>query len=305
MNKFLKITSLIIPLILLSTSLKSQSEGSDFCLNNWKVNPIIKQKQQIEIFRNDTIVVTFNYEDGLMTDGIILKNCKNCEYNKERYNYTYDKSGRRLTLKQEGYNNFISDSVKYCYSCIYDVKNRLKNYLVDKYVGGKLEKFKESIYYIKGTDSIRYEGISYSNIYVKKKTSLKENSFLELLLDTLGNVQIKKYYNKGLLTTTQHFKNGEETFKKNNLYNGNTLKMEILESYDDEKEMMMIYSYTEFKYDEKGKLIEEKKFDGNSNLQSVKSISYNEKGFESNIVEGYLTTNEKRIYSYTYKYWEN
>lgn len=286
-------------------SVYSQSEGSDFCLDNRKVNPIIKVERLIEIYQNDTTTVTYYYEKGLMTKGIILNSCKNCEINKEQFSYHYNSDERRISSKVEYYDNYKKDSVRYCYKCIYDDENRLKNYIVDRYIGNELVVFEESIYYLNGTDSIRYKGAVYSNIYVKTLTSQKEDSYVELLLDTLGNVQIKKYYHKGLLITMQYFELGKETFKKFNLYDGNVLKTEIKEDYDEDKEMWVIYEFTEFKYNEKGKLIEEKEFDGNSELFSVKSYTYNQKGFVSNVTDNYLFTDEKRVTSHEYEYWDN
>lgn len=283
----------------------SQSEGSDFCLDNRKVNPIIKVERLIEIYRDDTTTVTYYYEKGLMTKGIILNSCKNCEINMEHFSYQYDSDERRMSSNIEYYDNYKKDNVRFCHKCVYDDENRLKNYVVDRYIGNKLDVFEESIYYLNGTDSIRYKGAVYSNIYVKKLISQKDDNYVELLLDTLGNVQIKKYYHKGLLNTMQYFDLGKETFKKFNLYDGNVLKTEIKEDYDEYKEMWMIYEFTEFKYNEKGKLIEEKEFNGESELLSVKTYTYNQKGFVSNVTENYLFTDEKRVTSHEYEYWDN
>jgi hypothetical protein len=66
-----------------------------------------------------------------------------------------------------------------------------------------------------------------------------------------------------------------------------------------------MYECTEFKHDEKGRLYEEREFDGNSELIGVKSYTYNQKGFKSNVTENFFHPNEKRVYKYEYEYWEN
>lgn len=174
----------------------------------------------------------------------------------EKRVYQYDKQGNRIEKK---WINNAGDVVE-IWSCTYDERgNRLKETLHDKEMNPKY--FEVHLYNEKGQKIKTEQYESYFQRSVDKRTT-----FL--------------YNNKDSLILKTEFNERGNIRRDTIIYDEKGRKTHRIGFYDTNKRN----TYNEFKYNQDGKLIDERTFNGDGTLQSRRTYEYDEK-------EGLFTEN--------------
>lgn len=286
---------MILVFFTLCSGIKAQMDSEDnYCLRSnyfTKTLESVKYIKKYNVEKGDTSMRVIKVNKGLYKT-MILPN------NTERI-YTYDNKNRLVKVESVivEKNNKINEVC----SCNYDDKGRLNSIVIEEKTEGESDKiYRDDIIYLNGVDSIKYVGEFYSMIISNQK---KEGYDLKTIYDTLGNVKLIEKYINGNKIYSRNFDKGDETSGIYYLYDEKgLLKTKVNEGFD-LNEFMTIIEYTNYSYDDGNKLIEEKQFTGNSELYSIRTISYNDKGLINRDVKKYIKDQELIITFFEYEYW--
>lgn len=271
---------------------KVSSKGTKMSETLYDNEGRVKEKTSYRYSGDISSKVSYRYDNkGNVIEHIRFDGRKN-QYTLKRY-LVYDASGKLIKEHgQSGPNQNFKNEYKY------DSRGNMVKIIY--YTDDRLIETRKIEYNQNSRDILVYNGAGQMTKKIVKKTDNKGNVTEEIQYNSSNQIRkrfVYKYDDRGNQTLEEKYYSGNLTLRVKSIYDSENNLMEVIHETPDQPR----FTNNLYRYDVKGKLMEEKWYSASKNDYSSKKYTYNTSG---NVVKAacyYAQFGSEYVYKYQYK----